>query len=409
MLKELTFNDLKAKIILGKNSSKPVNLLLELVENPSPEIICQASVKLINKLIFDSIQEVQKQTGGRTSDQIFEYIKTLDKELDFHMEMAYKIKDRDFRKEIMQEIQECKEKTYSIVEILRQTSGRVSNVQIAQLNDMAYKVVRTKKGFQKKLDERAMKNQSLYKKLEGQVKNYVKGLNYTELREQNADLINQLGSCPLSCFDLIEAMQAGDCMCLCLDVGRSQAAIADPSRLVVKDIIPTFMTSDSFLDSALFSLKKDQDAHGGYKVSNEGKLAMGLGRENITGVLPLYLTKEHWEVAKRKVQPVFGFLCTLDIMGYASSQYFTIPYIVLQRCMSKVEEMKGSEAFKNIEAMVLATCVNIMKSHEEFRKNTILQLKNFAQSSQARTLDVVPSIQVMLMQLYCLTKLENYE
>jgi hypothetical protein len=41
-------------------------------------------------------------------------------------------------------------------------------------------------------------------------------------------------------------------MCLGLDVGRSEAAVADPSKLVIKDIIPTFMTADSFLDSSAF-------------------------------------------------------------------------------------------------------------------------------------------------------------
>ena len=114
-------------------------------------------------------------------------------------------------------------------------------------------------------------------------------------------------------------MEAGDCMCLGLDVGRSEAAIADPSRLVIKDIIPTFMSADSFLDSAVFSLGRNEEAHGGFTVKNEGKLAQGIGRENITGVLPLYLFPEHWEVARRKAPPILGFMCTLDVMGYASS------------------------------------------------------------------------------------------
>jgi hypothetical protein len=59
-------------------------------------------------------------------------------------------------------------------------------------------------------------------------------------------------------------MESGDCMCLALDVSRSEACIADPSRLVIKDIVPTFMTGDSFLDSAIFSLRKDGEAHGGF-------------------------------------------------------------------------------------------------------------------------------------------------
>ena len=78
----------------------------------------------------------------------------------------------------------------------------------------------------------------------------------------------------MSCNDVFEAMEAGDCMCLALDVARSEACIADPSRLVIKDIIPTFMTGDSFLDSSVFSLRKDAEAHGGFGgASKEGKLA----------------------------------------------------------------------------------------------------------------------------------------
>src|SRR3569833_675798 len=167
-----------------------------------------------------------------------------------------------------------------------------------------------------------------------------------------------LGPCPLSCFDTIEALDAGDCMCLCLDVGRSEAAIADPTKLVIKDIIPTFMTSESFLDSAVFSLGRNDTAHGGFKVGNEGKLAMGLGKENITEALPLYLFKEHWEIARRKTAPLFGFICTLDIMGYAPTQYFTIPYMVYLRCIRKSEEEAGKTIFKNIEQLVLDTCIN---------------------------------------------------
>lgn len=55
-------------------------------------------------------------------------------------------------------------------------------------------------------------------------------------------------------------------MCLGLDVGRSEAAIADPTKLVIKDIIPTFMSADSFLDSAAYKLTRNTNAHGGFKV-----------------------------------------------------------------------------------------------------------------------------------------------
>ena len=45
---------------------------------------------------------------------------------------------------------------------------RIDNVLIAQLNDCAYKAIR-KRGIQKKLDERAIKNDEAFKKLDLQL------------------------------------------------------------------------------------------------------------------------------------------------------------------------------------------------------------------------------------------------
>jgi len=154
-------------------------------------------------------------------------------------------------------------KTFSFMEVLRSTQGKIPNAQIAKLNDLAYKGVK-KRGMQKKLDERSLKNEKYYKNLTKQVKDATKSINVEELSKKYRELADMMGSCPLSCNDLFEALQAGDSMCIGMDVARSEACIADPSRLVIKDIIPTFMTADSFLDSAVFSLRKDDQAHGGF-------------------------------------------------------------------------------------------------------------------------------------------------
>jgi hypothetical protein len=49
------------------------------------------------------------------------------------------------------------------MEVLRSTQGKIPNAQIAKLNDLAYKGV--KRGMQKKLDERSLKNEKYYKNL----------------------------------------------------------------------------------------------------------------------------------------------------------------------------------------------------------------------------------------------------
>jgi len=135
---------------------------------------------------------------------------------------------------------------------------------------------------------------------------------------------------------------------------------------------------------------------------------MGLGRENITGVIPLYLFKEHWEVARRKAPPIYGFLCTLDIMGYTSSQYFTVPYLVLAKAMEKSQDER-KEVFIQIEKMILKSCMIMLQGNEEHRKNVIKSIVDFHTSPEFRTIDVVPSIPLLLTQLYVLTQIENYQ
>ena len=82
---------------------------------------------------------------------------------------------------------------------------------------------------------------------------------------------------------------------------------------------------------------------------------MGMGREAITGVMPLYLFKEHWELARRKAPPIYGFLCTLDIMGYASSQYFTVPFLVLLKAIDKAKE-DATQRNIRIRDLIMQTC-----------------------------------------------------
>ena len=51
---------------------------------------------------------------------------------------------------------------------------------IAQLNDVAYKAIR-KTGVQKKLDERAIKNDDFFKKLDAQLDGAVKKINFDKV------------------------------------------------------------------------------------------------------------------------------------------------------------------------------------------------------------------------------------
>ena len=70
--------------------------------------------------------------------------------------------------------------------------------------------------------------------------------------------------------------------------------------IFVINSIEKSMGCDAFLESAVWKLNPNQDAHGGFDPkAKESSIVQGEARENITTVFPLYICKENWQnVAK---------------------------------------------------------------------------------------------------------------
>lgn len=141
------------------------------------------------------------------------------------MQDVQKMKNRDVKRELMELALECKKEVAQVLEIIRSSlTTQMTNLQIAQLNDCAYKAIR-KVGVQKKLDERAIKNESYFKVNDKKLENLVAGLNAEKIRVNHQQIINEIGSCPMSLSDTVELMENKDCMCLALQISRSEATI----------------------------------------------------------------------------------------------------------------------------------------------------------------------------------------
>ena len=83
--------------------------------------------------------------------------------------MIRKIRDKKTRSELLEQCIEFKRKVATIMGIMsRDTQAQMANLLIAQLNDVAYKAIK-KKGLQKKLDERAIKSEKLFRSMEQQL------------------------------------------------------------------------------------------------------------------------------------------------------------------------------------------------------------------------------------------------
>lgn len=74
----------------------------------------------------------------------------------------------------------------------------------------------------------------------------------------------------------------------------------------------------------------------------------------VTGVLPLYLFHEHWQIAKRKLQPLYGFMFTHDVMGFSHDQYMTLAFTVLTTALKKYKNTNAEG--KRILRLIQETC-----------------------------------------------------
>lgn len=341
--------------------------------------------------------------------ETFGEAQTLEKELGEMLEEAQRIKYRDAKKAAVTKINNFLEQLTGMIAILRGNvvdGATLNRESIAKLNNLAYKAVAKRKGLNKMVDKRAMQNLSYYEKLDKEIAEKQKGFDFSQLEKDNFELVDRVGTCPLSALNATESMENGDCLCLGLDIARNEAAIADPTQLRIKDIIPTFMSANSFLDSASYHMKREGEKAAAFGADKEGNLAPGAYRETITGVLPLYLFPEHWEFSKRLAPSVFGLMCTLDIMGFTPEQMDVVPFLVLKKALeNKIE--KPSEMNEFVYQLVLQTCMQILTQKPQLREKLIRQLRAFNEDPLARLKDEIPSLAVFMMQMIALDKVQD--
>ena len=364
----------------------------------------KAESSIVNQIMFNLIQNIIEGSSLDISEskKVYEKLQILDDRVNEMVKESFRMKKGDDRKIIIQSCQVFKDKLFTVIETLREVIVNRSTMdiaRIARLNDLAYKTIRSR-GIKRKLDERALRNEQYYKKLEIQMHEMLKEFDFNKIAQENQEVIDLVGDWPLTWLTAIEAIQEGDCLGIWLDVARSEAAIMDPNQLIVKDVIPTFMSWNAYLDSAAYNLERQSTAHGTFDKNTQGSLATGIGREDVTGVLPLYLFDEHWEIAKRTSPWIFGFMWTLDIMGYSEDQFYIVPLLVYFKCLEKFIE-NPSDINKKMLNLVKDTCVQIIKRSDDFGKIFTEKLRNFEAAPINRTKDWIPNFRVFLAQALC--------
>ncbi|CAI2171102.1 523_t:CDS:2 [Funneliformis geosporum] len=354
--------------------------------------------RLSNEIINCTI--VIEEERRKRFKEILEEANNYDEQLNNILNTAFKTKSAT-RNEIIQQCMDSKGTILQFKDILSDAlKGTLTNQKIASFNNLAYKFI-TKQRLKKKLDDRSVKNIERMEEVEKKIEEIVRTLDFDELESQESEENLLTYTCTVTTDNYIEAMKEGECICLTLDVERSEAAIADPSQITIKKINQTLLSSGAFLDSITFALADKYDAqsvHGGFQRGTFGaSILQGLARENITGVLPLYINDKHWSIAREKIKPIIGYLVTLDIFGYTYSQITTVPFLVLFKALADT-----STEFKRRQAKwVLETCDVIYKQSKILREDNKKLFENYIKIPTNRTIEHVPNNLMFLGHLLC--------
>jgi glycine cleavage system regulatory protein len=288
--------------------------------------------------------------------------------------------------------------------------GQLNNEQIANLNSLAYRDV-TRKALLKKLDKRATKAVPIINEAFEKVHNYAKDLNQGELESKYNELVENTGTCMLTCYNFVEAMGDEDCLCLTFDLNRPEIAIADCTRIQIKQIYPTIMSAKSFMDSAKYSIKLNAKASGGFSDDEQGRIIKGVSNEDITGVLPLFICPEHWKIAALLMKPILGWVITLDPVGYSYFQKKVFPFMLLGHALKMKDENPEGQFVNRIHDSLLDVCTQIVRDDSDpdfggtFVEDVTKIFNGYLDDGSLRTLDSVQSNFVHLAHCYVLWKM----
>ncbi|CAG8475296.1 4639_t:CDS:2 [Ambispora leptoticha] len=390
ILKENEGNDtFSIEALREVNQSDPEATLLTI------PFIQHEITRLTNEVVANSDENADREKLNKIADEA----ETYDAKLNVILENAFKIKSI-WRNVTIQQCMNVKSILNNFKDLLSEAlKGTLTNEKIATFNNLAYKNV-TKSRLKKRLDERTIKNIAQMEAIEDRLQSLIKSIDFDELDQNESEENKSTFTCTLTTDNYIEAMRDGECMCLTLDIARSEAAIADPTQIKIKTINQTFLTSDAFMTSVGHALEEndEENVHGGFQGPSFGaSVIKGLAREDITGILPLYINEKHWQIARERIKPILGYMTTLDVFGYSYAQLTTIPFLVLGRAFSDTSMDFRRFQFK----LILETCDAIYKQAANLREENKMLFEKYTKSPLNRTIDSVANHEVLFGHLLC--------
>ena len=196
----------------------------------------------------------------------------------------------------------------------------------------------SKSSRQRRMDQRAVRNQSNLRMIDTKL---------NELKFDASTAFNQVDLATFTCCLTLNNCQdmmtdsRDDIMGVGLVVERQEHVVDAPTLITVKNVSVTILSRSACDDAIRMKINIDDAArlHGGFiasktnlpttssriaqrqAVNNEpSEFTRGVAAESINTFLPLYICDAHFERVKIMLEPMLGYLFTLDISGYKDDQ-----------------------------------------------------------------------------------------
>ncbi|CAF4609007.1 unnamed protein product [Rotaria sp. Silwood1] len=324
--------------------------------------------------------------------------------------------EREAAVEARAELQARLNKMHTIMgDIARGTLNQTS--ALAKMNDLRYADKFSKLSRQRRMDQRAVRNMANLKLIDGKLD----ALKFDPINDfANVDL--SMFTCCLTlknCRDLMVDSH-DDIMGVGIVVKRKELVVDTPTLISIKSVSVSILSRSACDDATKMKLDIDKEAqpHGGFILrrpiestatrnvvqqvltDDSSVITRGVAAEPINAFLPLYICDAHFERVKVMLEPMLGYLFTLDIAGYSPNQILGL-YSILGQMMND-SEPNASERQEFILKEYTRLCHELLDQTRQYlgEGNDILQ--KFIDSPAGRTKNQLPSMMTLFGYMHAI-------
>jgi hypothetical protein len=390
----------KSKVIIEINGQ--IHELLKETKPPTVDFVDIAMRYCSNEILKVSQEFVKMNANQTIVKTSVDQLNMLDKYLDTISNIIRRIKIRTLRRSLYQILSDMKTKIYEMNSAVADISrnGYNNNDRMSKLLSNSYDILSiTKIGFRNRLNKRVNKNIGVLAEEDSKIEALSKIFDESKFGHLNDIAL----SCHITLASWVDLCNNSDMLCITGFMERHENAIADPSRIKFKKVFPVLMSFSSFQDELLVQLsrniRQEDQVHGGFGFNFQTKTGVlsAFGDKKINFVYPLYICKEHWNIAQHLIKRNLGWMATLDWAGSDFQQLKVIPFTLMNNSIKSFCTRGVNEAtiqkFFNIArvAKQLIIDFNMKTVNEDF--------DNWVKSPLYRTGNDIKDINVFLIKL----------